>query len=75
MNISATVVCKSVSEEVDIASKLKLIPGVTINESCLAIGIEFEPLDTMNEVDEMRSIVRLTDIVESVEIHGIVISP
>lgn len=75
MTISATVLCQNHLEEEAVASMLKPIPGVTINESDLAIGIDFEPLDTMSESDEVRSIARLIDIVESVTVHGIVISP
>lgn len=75
MGISATALCKSFSEEMEIAAKLKAIPGVSVIESELAIRIDFEPTDVMTDAEEMMAIAHLIDIVESVEIHGIVLSP
>lgn len=75
MGVSATALCKSFSEEMEVATKLKGIPGVTIIESELAIRIDFEPTDTMTDAEEMMALAYLIDIVESVEIHGIALSP
>lgn len=75
MCITATVLCESVSEAVHIASLLKTLPGVTVSESALALGVDFTPTDTMSDSEEHRTIARLIDIVESVRIHGIVIAP
>lgn len=75
MSITATVLCESVSEAVRIASLLKTLPGVTVSESSLALGVDFTPTDTMSDSEEHRTIARLIDIIESVKIHGIVIAP
>ena len=75
MNISATALCKTPDETANLAQQLKAIPGVTIFQSTLSIRIEFAPTDVMTIREENRAMARIIDLVEAVEVHGIVTTP
>ena len=72
MKISATALCKTPDETANLAQQLKAIPGVTIFQSTLSIRIDFAPTDVMSIREENWAVARIIDLVEAVELHGIV---
>lgn len=66
--------CKTFSEREKIERELKPLQGVTVHACSLAIGIDYEAPDTATDVEIDHTTARLLDIVESVDIHGVVIS-
>ena len=72
--IHATMVCNSFSQREKIERELKPLQGVTVHACSLAIGVDYEAPDTATDVEIDHTTARLLDIVESVEIHGVVIS-
>ena len=72
--IHATMLCKTFSEREKIERELKPLQGVTVHACSLAIGVDYDAPDTATEVEIDHTTARLLDIVESVEVHGVVIS-
>ena len=62
--------CKDKSEFDSVMSKLKAIRNAKVFSDCLTITVDYYPSDTETEFEEEEAIARLTDIMESVEIHG-----
>ena len=72
--IHATVVCENVTERDNLVKELKKLPGVTVNDCILAVAIDFDAPDYCTDLEIERITTRLIDLVESVNIHGVVIS-
>lgn len=75
MMMTGTVLCQNREQEKEVAAKLSAIEGVNISESELAIAIDFAPTETMTSLEENRALSILIDLIESVKVHGLVISP
>ena len=70
MSLTGIVECKDEYELDMVITKLKCVRNAAIFNDGLTVAIDYVPSDTETEFEEEEAIARLTDIIESVEIHG-----
>lgn len=70
MYLTGVIECKDESEMEVLVRKLKGVMNTKIYTNDLTIAVDYEPSDTETEFEEEEAIARLTDIIESSEIHG-----
>lgn len=70
MILTGIIECQDESEMQKIVRKLKGVMNAKICTNDLTIIVDYEPSDTETEFEEEEAIARLTDIIESAEIHG-----
>ncbi len=63
--------CGNNAETVSVLSRVATMPNITIRKNNNHLTVEYEPTDTENARDEELAIAKLTDIIQSVEQHGI----
>ena len=70
MLLTGIIECKDDYEMDVIMNKLKEVRNAKIFTNNFTIAIDYEPSDTETGFEEEEAIARLTDIIESTEIHG-----
>lgn len=70
MLLTGIIECQDESEMEVIVRKLRGVMNAKIYTNDLTIAVDYEPSDTETEFEEEEAIARLTDIIESADIHG-----
>lgn len=70
MLLTGIIECQDESEMEVMVRKLKGVMNAKIYTNDLTIAVDYEPSDTETEFEEEEAIARLTDIIESADIHG-----
>ena len=70
MLLTGLMECKDEYELDMTLNKLKCVRNAQVFVNELAITVDYEPSDTETAFEEEEAVARLTDIIESVEIHG-----
>lgn len=70
MTLTGIIECQDETEMKVLVRKLKVVMNAKIYTNDLTIAVDYEPSDTETEFEEEEAIARLTDIIESAEIHG-----
>lgn len=71
MVLTGVMQCKDQYELDYTMSRLKCVREAIITSHELTICVDYSPSDTDSSFDEEEAIARLSDIIESVEIHGL----
>lgn len=71
MVLTGIMECKDQYELDYTMSRIKCVRGAIITSYELTICVDYSPSDTDSSFDEEEAIARLSDIIESVEVHGL----
>ena len=70
MLLTGLMECKDEYELDMTINKLKCVRNAKITTHGLTVAVDYTPLDTESAFEEEEAVARLTDIIESVEVHG-----
>lgn len=71
MLLTGLMECKDEYELGMMLNKLRCVRNAEVYTHGLTIAVDYAPSDTETAFEEEEAIARLTDIIESVEVHGI----
>lgn len=63
--------CETRQERENVLGRLKQVRNAKVIADNMTVIVDYEPADTENSREEEENIALLTDIVQSVEVHGI----
>lgn len=66
--------CETRQERENVLGRLKQVRNAKVIADDMTVIVDYEPADTENSREEEESIALLTDITQSVEVHGISIT-
>lgn len=70
MLLTGLMECKDEYELDMVLNKLKCVRNAKVYTHALTVAVDYEPSDTETAFEEEETVARLTDIIESVEVHG-----
>lgn len=70
MLLTGLMECKDEYELDMVMNKLKCVRNAKVVNRGLTVAVDYSPSDTETAFEEEEAIARLTDIIESVEVHG-----
>lgn len=70
MLLTGLMECKDEYELDMTINKLKCVRNANIVTHGLTVAVDYTPSDTESAFEEEEAVARLTDIIESVEVHG-----
>lgn len=73
MEFFGTATCKSEEEMLSVLGRLATVPNIEVNRQSLNVTVSYSPKDTETSREEEETIAKITDVIESVATHGIVI--
>lgn len=73
MEFVGTATCKDEEELLSILGRLATVPNIKVNRQSLNVTVEYTPKDTETSREEEETIAKVTDVIESVATHGILI--
>lgn len=62
--------CQDERELDMVMNKLKCVRNIEVINNGLTVIVDYTPLETETAFEEEETIARITDLVESVEVHG-----
>ena len=70
MLLTGIMECKDEYELDMVMNKLSCVRNARVTNNGLTVAVDYTPLDTETAFEEEEAVARLTDIIESVEVHG-----
>lgn len=70
MLLSGLMICNNEYELEMVLKKLKEVRNAQVTVQGLSVVVDYEPADTETSFEEEETIAKITDILESVELHG-----
>lgn len=74
MLLSGLMICNNEYELEMVLKKLKEVRNAQVTVQGLSVAVDYAPADTETSFEEEETVARITDILESVELHGFSIS-
>ena len=71
MLMTGVMECQDEYELDMILNKLKCVRNALVTTRGLTVTVDYIPSDNETEFEEEETVARLTDIIESVEVHGL----